>query len=380
MFFNSIGRGGFGNADLYVTTRLPLVADHFTLSAPASTTAGQTVSLTLTAWDHYGNIATGYTGTVTFASSDPQATLPARYTFTAADNGTHTFDAALPTAGAQSIKVTDPTGVVIGAYAGLVVNPAPAVALLVSAPSSVTAGNPFTITVSAMDPYGNVDTNYNGTVTFTSSDAYPGVLPGDYSFTAADNGTHTFAGVTLFSAGAQTLTTQDTANGPITGSATVAVVAAPADHFLITSPSTAVSGTPFDVTVTALDPYGNVDTNYAGTTTWASSDADQGVVLPADYTFQANDNGTHNFLAGVALITPGDQTLTATDTGSGITGSATVTVTPGPHAPPGGGAHRPMIPTIKAELIQDKAGLLLGRRKHNGAADDLVGAEGATLP
>jgi hypothetical protein len=123
-----------------------------------------------------------------------------------------------------------------------------------------------------------------------------------------------------------------------------------------------------------------VDTNYAGTTTWASSDADQGVVLPADYTFQANDNGTHNFLAGVALITPGDQTLTATDTGSGITGSATVTVTPGPHAPPGGGAHRPMIPTIKAELIQDKAGLLLGRRKHNGAADDLVGAEGATLP
>src|SRR5205823_10657156 len=86
---------------------LPLVADHFTLSAAASTTAGQTVSLTLTAFDHYGNIATGYTGTVTLASSDPQGVLPASYTFTAADNGTHAFDAALLTAGTQSIKATD---------------------------------------------------------------------------------------------------------------------------------------------------------------------------------------------------------------------------------------------------------------------------------
>jgi hypothetical protein len=370
MFFHANRRGGSGNFDLYMSTRLPLLADHFILSTSASTTAGQSVSVTLTAWDHYGNIATGYTGTVTFASSDPQATLPASYTFTAADNGTHTFDAAWGTAGAQSIKVTDPARVIIGARASIVVNPAPAVALFVSAPSSVTAGNSFTITVSAMDPYGNVDTNYTGTVTFTSSDAYPGVLPADYTFTAADNGTHTFAGVTLFSAGAQTLTTQDTANGSLTGSATVAVAAAPADHFLITAASTAISGTPFDVTVTALDPYGNVDTKYAGTTTWASSDADPGVVLPADYTFQANDNGTHTFLAGFTLITPGDQTLTATDTGSGITGNATVTVAPAPKPPPGGGASKPWMPSINTELSQENAGLLFARRRHEGAAAD----------
>jgi len=41
----------------------------------------------LRAYDPYGNIATGYTGTVGFKSSDPTATLPRSYTYTAADNG-----------------------------------------------------------------------------------------------------------------------------------------------------------------------------------------------------------------------------------------------------------------------------------------------------
>src|SRR5262249_16010954 len=40
------------------------------LSAPATTTAGQAVSVSVTLVDAYGNVATGYTGTVRFASSD----------------------------------------------------------------------------------------------------------------------------------------------------------------------------------------------------------------------------------------------------------------------------------------------------------------------
>jgi hypothetical protein len=108
------------------------------------------------------------------------------------------------------------------------------------------------------------------------------------------------------------------------------VSAAPANHFLITLPASAVSGTSFDVTLTALDLYGNVDTNYTGTAAWASTDTDPGVILPAEYAFQAADTGMHTFAAGVTLLTIGDQTLTATDTVSGITGSATVTVGPGP--------------------------------------------------
>ena len=43
----------------------------------------------------YGNVVTGYTGTIHFTSSDVQAVLPANYTFTTADGGMHRFTATL---------------------------------------------------------------------------------------------------------------------------------------------------------------------------------------------------------------------------------------------------------------------------------------------
>ena len=54
-----------------------------------------------------GNVATNYTGTVVFSSSDVLAGLPASYTFTAADAGSHAFAATLKTSGSQSIVVAD---------------------------------------------------------------------------------------------------------------------------------------------------------------------------------------------------------------------------------------------------------------------------------
>ena len=65
--------------------------------------------MTLTVEDAYGNVVTGYTGTVHFTSSDSTATLPANYTFTAADAGVHTFTNALilKKKGTQTITVTD---------------------------------------------------------------------------------------------------------------------------------------------------------------------------------------------------------------------------------------------------------------------------------
>jgi hypothetical protein len=214
----------------------------------------------------------------------------------------------------------------------------------VSAPASAAAGSPFTISVTALDAFGNIAAGYTGTVTFASSDPYPAILPSNYTFTSADNGTHTFEGVSLLTAGMQTLSAQDTANGSLTGSATVGVAAAPADHFLITAPATAVSGMPFDVLVTPLDPYGNTDTNYQGTVTFSTSDTDPGVTLPADYTFttgDGGDNGVHAFPGGVVLVTVGDQTLTVVDTVNGtISANATITVS-SPAAPPGGRASGP---------------------------------------
>jgi hypothetical protein len=97
--------------------------------------AGTPGSLTVTALDQNGQLATGYTGTVHFTSSDGQATLPADYTFTAADRGQHTFTngVTLTTAGSPSLTVTDSSDPRLTAtQSGIVVMPAAATTLLVT--------------------------------------------------------------------------------------------------------------------------------------------------------------------------------------------------------------------------------------------------------
>jgi hypothetical protein len=106
--------------------------------------------------------------------------------------------------------------------------PSPTDHFLVGAPANATAGSPFDVRVTALDPQGNRDPSYTGTVSFTSSDTAPGVvLPAAYTFTAADAGVHTFTDTglgetTLATLGDQTLTVTDSA-GAINGTATITV-------------------------------------------------------------------------------------------------------------------------------------------------------------
>jgi uncharacterized repeat protein (TIGR03803 family) len=191
---------------------------------PSSATAGAAGSFTVTALNADGTVNTGYTGTVTFSSSDPQAVLPPSYTFTAADQGVHTFSATLKTAGSQAITATDAaTGSVTGSQAGIVVNPAAAARFLLSAPSGVTHGVAFSLTLTAYDAYGNVATGYTGTVHFSSSDG-TATLPQNYTFTSGDAGVHTFTGVILRRKGKQTITVTDIANSALTATDTINVV------------------------------------------------------------------------------------------------------------------------------------------------------------
>jgi hypothetical protein len=148
--------------------------------------------------------------------------LPANYTFTASDQGMHTFSGGVTlfTAGTQTVTVQDTANGSITGSASITVSAGATTQLVVSAAASAVAGSPFDVTVTVLDSDGNVVIGYSGTVTFSSSDPFPGVLPADYTFTSSDQGTHTFpGGVTLFTAGGQTLTVQDTANSSLTGSA-----------------------------------------------------------------------------------------------------------------------------------------------------------------
>src|SRR5439155_690407 len=117
----------------------------------------------------------------------------------------------------------------------------------VTAPATATAGQAFTITVTALDQFNNVAATYLGTVHFTKSDSGAGsAVPANYTFVAADNGVHTFTnGVTFVTTGSQTVTATDTVTSSITGSATVTVNAAAAATLTVTAPASATAGSAF---------------------------------------------------------------------------------------------------------------------------------------
>ena len=80
--------------------------------APAKVpVAGHFLVMTVTAEDQYGNIATSYTGTVHFTSTDSQAVLSDPSTLT---NGVGSFAVLLQTAGPQTITANDKANNITG--------------------------------------------------------------------------------------------------------------------------------------------------------------------------------------------------------------------------------------------------------------------------
>jgi hypothetical protein len=130
------------------------------------------------------------------------------------------------------------------------------------------------------------------------------------------------------------------------GGVNIGAYQASASAFVLTAPATVTAGVPFDVTVQAVDPFGQAALGYTGTVTFSTSDPDPGVVLPEAYTFTPDDQGTHTFSGGFTLITPGDQTITADDQAGGFCASAVVTVQDG-----GGPALRRLPGGVWADML-----------------------------
>jgi hypothetical protein len=154
-------------------------------------------------------------------------------------------------------------GVNIGAYQ------ASATAFVLTAPATATAGTAFNLTVKVVDTLGQTAVGYTGTVHFNSSDSQA-VLPSDYTFTSGDAGVHTFtSGVTLKTAGNQPVAATDTATAAITGSSTVAVTPAAADHLVfLQQPTDTAAGQTISpaVRVAIVDQFGNVENGDSTTT------------------------------------------------------------------------------------------------------------------
>ena len=287
----------------------PPAVHELKVTAPATTTAGQSMTVTVVAADAQGNPFPQYNGTVHFSTSDTSlgVILPADTTLT---NGQGTFTVTLVRAGPQTITVSDADPMNnLSTTKSLLVYGGPASRFVLSTTTpSPTAGAAFSFSVIAQDAYANTDASYAGTVHFTASDTSAGVvLPAN---TTLSGGTGTFS-ATLTRAGGQSVRATDTVTASITGALDVNIQPGPAAALTLATPTSAKINQPFNVTVTLRDSFGNLATSYRGTVHFSTTDISPLVKLPANYAFTAADGGAHVF--SVTLQTPLSQTITVTD-------------------------------------------------------------------
>ena len=190
---------------------------------------------------------------------------------------------------ARSISATA-SGITTSTPLSVTVNPSTATGITITAASSTPiAGAADQLTLTAYDTYGNVATGYNATDNFTFSGASNGPN-GDHPTVTNDVPTAINFGSTtaisfsngvanqasqggtmvLYKAGSTTLSATDSSDSlPVTG-ATVTVSPATASDFTITGSAGQIAGATNNLTITALDTYGN--TVNSGTNDYTGSE------------------------------------------------------------------------------------------------------------
>ena len=240
----------------------------FSVTNPGTQTAGTPFNVTITATDVVRQCCwqlrrppdTQLLRTVQLAQRDAPA-YPASVNFT---NGVGTASITLYDAQTTSLTVSQNSAT--GSSGNFTVNGTGTIgSFVLSNIGTQTAGTAFNVTITAADPYGNAATGYpngNHALTFTGPSNSPNghvpSYPAQVNFT---NGVGT-ANITLYDA--QTTTLTASATGPnLTGTSnSFTVNGRAASAFSITNPGTQTAGTQFNLTITAVDAYGNTDTGY----------------------------------------------------------------------------------------------------------------------
>ena len=252
------------------------------------------------------------------------------------------------------IGATSTTGAFKACSNAIVVSPGVTKSLTVSNfTTPATAGTSYMFHVTALDANGNITPAYVGTVAFTSSDG-AAVLPGNNTFTTGaggDNGFNNgFIGtLKTVGGGTQTLTATDTITGTITGFQTITVSPAPTVAYTVSgfpvSPATTQAGQSYNVTVTAIDAFGNTTPAYSNATavTLTSTDANALLAAPSGLT-----SGTHVF--AVTLYKNGAETVTATGSDAKTGSQSTISVTGGTPS-----ATKSTLALVPATVVNDGA-------------------------
>jgi hypothetical protein len=286
----------------------------------AATVAGSAAQTDVTVLDTYGNTVKSFGGTVSFTSTDPQASLPAPFTFTAADAGRRSFPVTLKTAGVQSVTAADAAHSLTGT-GGFTVAPANATnCTVLDLPGIAAAGAQLGLRVTVKDAFGNIATGYRGTITLSSNDPRA-ILSTAATFGAPDAGSRAFS-AQFRTSGNGTIIASDVAN-LITCQGLVNVVPG-ATLFAVSFPGAeAWAGTGVVATIKAQDSFANAVADFAGTIALTSSDP--AATFPASVTLLGTEGGLAT--VNVTFNSIGPQTLTATATAfAATTGAGTQTV------------------------------------------------------
>jgi subtilase family serine protease len=267
----------------------PAATTSIKVSAPTSSTAGSSFTITLTALNSNGTTFTGYAGTVHFTSSDTAAVLPTDYTFTSTDKGVHTLTVALKTAGSQSITATDKANSAIAGSGSVTVNAAAASKLAFGQqPTNVAVGaaiNPA-LTVRVLDAYGNLVSGDNTDKVTISIGSNPGggVLTGSTTVTVS-------GGIATFS----NLSINKIANGYTLIATSGVLTRVTSATFNVTNSSKVIEG--FETIASDWNVSGAGDVN-AYQATWAAHDGTYGLDLYAGNDWLYRNYSTVNIKTG----------------------------------------------------------------------------------
>ena len=274
----SIGSSGSTDYDVDLTVNPDASASLAFTPAGGGAVAGVSFAIAVTAHDPYGNVATGYLGTVRFTSTDGVASLPSDYTFISGNNGVHAFSVSLLTAGSQSVTVTDTVNAALTDTETWSVNPSSSVDHIAITPASatITAGATQVYSAQAYDgfnnPVGDVTSQTDFSVGLGAGGSWAASV-----YTSEKAGTWTVTGI----------------YAGLTAYASLTVTAGEAHHIVISPDTSTISaGNAQAYTAEAFDQYDNSLGDVTAETDFQVDAAAAGSWAGGTYTSQKAGNWT----------------------------------------------------------------------------------------
>ncbi len=244
---------------------IPNRLDHFVLQSPVSVIAGQSFDVKVVAKDIFENTVQDYDIGKNIKLTTTGTSAVKMHGSEAIDfkNGLASSVFVSEKAGDVIIELQEITSGSKGTTQNIQVNPAGLAYFKVQAPKAVVAGEPFELLLSAYDMYDNVVTNYasTGSGIRLSTTGSSKIDPSTVNPSEFRNG-QALVKVAYEKAEEIQIVARELNREQSGKTSDILVANAAADHFVVVTPDTAVSGQKFKIKVEAYDRFNNIVRNF----------------------------------------------------------------------------------------------------------------------